>query len=77
MPKNAIVAINKISKSFNATRAVDRVSFTLKKAERVAVIGPNGAGKSTLLNVLSGELAPEAGSVFLGGKDITRSQSAE
>lgn len=36
-----------------------------------AVIGPNGAGKSTLVNLLSGDLRPSAGSVFLRGKDVT------
>ena len=45
----------------DAVCAVDRVSFTIEKGERVAFIGPNGAGKSTTLKLLSGILYPDAG----------------
>jgi ABC-type multidrug transport system ATPase subunit len=41
------------------------LSFTVKPGEVVAVTGPNGAGKSTLLKVLSGELKPTSGTVFM------------
>ena len=51
--------------------AVNDVSLALARGEVHAVIGTNGAGKSTLINLLSGEIAPSAGTVELLGRDIT------
>ena len=51
--------------------AVNEVSLALARGEVHAVIGTNGAGKSTLINLLSGEIAPSAGTVELLGRDIT------
>jgi ABC-type branched-subunit amino acid transport system ATPase component len=48
------------------------VSFEVGSGELVGLIGPNGAGKSTLFNIISGFLAPDAGSVRYGGADIRR-----
>jgi len=50
--------------------AVRGVSFALRAGEILALIGPNGAGKSTCFNMLNGQLAPDAGIVRLGGRDI-------
>ena len=50
-----------IAPQTEAVSAVDRVSFTIEKGERVAFIGPNGAGKSTTLKLLSGILYPDEG----------------
>jgi ABC-2 type transport system ATP-binding protein len=47
--------------------AVDRLSFSIARGERVASIGPNGAGKSTTLKVLAGILRPDAGDVKVLG----------
>ncbi len=61
-----------LRKSFGGLVAVDDVSFTLSRAERVALIGPNGAGKSTCFNLLSGEAAADTGHILLDGTDISR-----
>ncbi|HEU4457509.1 MAG TPA: ABC transporter ATP-binding protein [Methylibium sp.] len=61
-----------VSRHFGGLKAVDEVSLALARDEVHAVIGTNGAGKSTLINVLSGEIAPSAGSVTLLGQDVTR-----
>jgi branched-chain amino acid transport system ATP-binding protein len=60
-----------LTKRFGGLAAVHDVTLDLWRGRIHAVIGPNGAGKSTLTNLLSGDLAPSAGSVSLGGRDIT------
>ena len=60
-----------LTRRFGGLAAVSDVSLALSVGELHAVIGPNGAGKSTLANLLSGELAPSAGAVRLGGQDVT------
>src|SRR5580704_9284542 len=50
------------------------VSVTVQPGTVVAVLGPNGAGKTTLLRVASGLLRPSAGTVLLGGEDVTRAR---
>jgi ABC-2 type transport system ATP-binding protein len=56
-------------KRYDERAALDGVSFTVAPGESVAIAGPNGAGKTTLLSLLSGVVAPDAGSVELpGGK---------
>ena len=61
-----------LRKSFGSLLVTDDVSLTLAAGAREAVIGPNGAGKTTLFNLLSGELRPDAGTIRLAGRDITR-----
>jgi branched-chain amino acid transport system ATP-binding protein len=48
------------------------VNLTVEPGERRLIIGPNGAGKTTLFNLITGEIAPDAGSVTLFDRDITR-----
>ncbi len=66
-----ILQTHNLSRHFEGLAAVDGVSLSCRTNEVHAVIGPNGAGKSTLINLLSGELRPSAGSVFLRGANIT------
>jgi branched-chain amino acid transport system ATP-binding protein len=75
MPDPALRASN-LSKTFGGLVAVDRVDLDLFTTEVHAVIGPNGAGKTTMLAMLAGDLAPSAGSILLGGHDVT-TQSVE
>src|SRR5919106_2281885 len=60
-----------VAKIFGGLRAVDGISLTVAPGERRALIGPNGAGKTTLFNLISGELAPTAGRVYLEGAEVT------
>jgi branched-chain amino acid transport system ATP-binding protein len=60
-----------LSKSFGGIVATRDVSMTLAAGARHALIGPNGAGKTTFVNLLTGVLEPSAGTIELGGVDIT------
>ncbi|MBA3771937.1 MAG: ABC transporter ATP-binding protein [Ramlibacter sp.] len=67
----ALLSAKGLTKRFGGLTAVHEVSLDLWPGRIHAVIGPNGAGKSTLTNILSGDLAPTAGQVVLGGQDVT------
>ena len=67
----AILSLQGASKSFGALKVTDDVSFDLAPGEALGIIGPNGAGKSTLFNLITGNLRPDAGRVFLDGRDVT------
>ncbi len=60
-----------LSKRFGGLAAVADVTLSLAVGEIHAVIGPNGAGKSTLVNLLSGDLKPTGGEVYLAGQRVT------
>ena len=66
----AILAARGLSRRFGGLTAVRDVTLDLRLGEIHAVIGPNGAGKTTLVNLLSGELAPSAGSILFEGHEI-------
>ncbi|WP_299962184.1 ABC transporter ATP-binding protein [uncultured Roseobacter sp.] len=67
----ALLETRGLVKSFGALRATDAVSLTLHPGEIHALIGPNGAGKSTLIKQIAGGLAPDAGSIWFDGRDVT------
>jgi branched-chain amino acid transport system ATP-binding protein len=66
------LAVQNLSKSFGGLRVTANVNFAVEPGERRLIIGPNGAGKTTLFNLITGELTPDAGSVLLFDRDITR-----
>lgn len=54
----------------NMVKALDNVSFTVKKGEFIAIVGPSGSGKSTLLHIIGGVDKPTSGKVYMDGQDI-------
>jgi branched-chain amino acid transport system ATP-binding protein len=66
------LAVTGLTKSFGGLRVTNGVDLAIAPGERRLIIGPNGAGKTTLFNLITGELAPDAGSIALFGQDITR-----
>ncbi len=65
-----ILEVDGVRKSFGGVHAVDGVSFVLHAGEIRALIGPNGAGKTTFFNILTGQLAADAGRVRFRGQPI-------
>ena len=66
-----VLVVDNLAKHFGGLKAVDDISFVVKRGSVHALIGPNGSGKTTTLNVLSGLYTPTAGAVKLDGQDIT------
>lgn len=60
-----------LSRTFGGLDAVSDVSITVPQGEVRALIGPNGAGKTTLVGLISGRIAPSAGTVAFNGTDVT------
>lgn len=72
MTDSVIVATRDLGLDIGGAQIVADVSLEVRERELVAIIGPNGAGKTTLFNLLSGVMRPTAGTVELGGRDVTR-----
>ena len=67
-----LLRLEELSKSYGSLRVTDGVSLSLDEGETLGIIGPNGAGKTTLFNLIGGDVAPDAGRVWLRGADVTR-----
>ncbi len=65
---DALLRLESVSKHFGGLKAVDSVSFTMKRGEILGLLGPNGAGKTTCFNLVSGVYAPTSGRIFFEGR---------
>jgi branched-chain amino acid transport system permease protein len=72
-----LLKVERLSKAFGGLKALNAVSFEVKRQEIVAVIGPNGAGKSTLFNAITGLIKPDLGQVSLGSRVLTPARPRE
>jgi len=68
----AVLTAESLVRQYGGVRAVNGVSFSLRKGEILGLIGPNGAGKTTTFNLLSGFAVPQVGTVTFEGNDITK-----
>lgn len=72
-----MLKLSNIYKTFNIgtvdeKRLFNDFSLDIDKGEFVSIIGSNGSGKTTMLNIISGDVMPDSGNVYLSGKDITK-----
>ena len=66
-----MVKVTNLSKSYGDVAAVKGLSFELEKGKIYGFLGPNGAGKSTTMNIMTGYIAPSAGTVVINDHTIT------
>jgi len=66
------LAISDLEKSFGGLRVTRAINLNVAPGERRLIIGPNGAGKTTLFNLITGDIAPDSGSIRLFDTDLTR-----
>lgn len=64
------IAVTSLSKHFGSQKAVDDISFSMKKGEILGFLGPNGAGKSTTMKMLTCYIPPTSGTALINGFDI-------
>ena len=68
------IEVKNISKSYGTQKALDSISFSVKKGEIVGFLGPNGAGKSTLMKILTTYISADEGEAFVNGNDVISAQ---
>ncbi|MBC7525720.1 MAG: gliding motility-associated ABC transporter ATP-binding subunit GldA [Flavobacterium sp.] len=70
------IEVKNISKSYGAQKALDDVSFSVKKGEIVGFLGPNGAGKSTLMKILTTYITADSGTALINENDVITNPKA-
>ncbi len=70
MNSDVMIHTNDLSKSFGSFRALDKISFEVKRGEIVGFLGPNGAGKSTTMRILTCFISPTSGTAVVNGHDV-------
>lgn len=68
----SILKVQDVAVYYGGVKAVDGVTFEVKKGQIQGLIGPNGAGKSTVIDAITGRRRVNAGQVYLNGKNVTR-----
>ncbi len=66
-----MIEVKGLIKTYGNKRAVDGITFTVKRGEILGFLGPNGAGKSTTMKMITGFIRPDAGTASVGGIDVT------
>ena len=67
---DSFISIKRVSKHFGAVRAVDDISFDIRRGEFFSLLGPSGCGKTTLLRMLAGFEVPTAGEILIDGQPM-------
>lgn len=72
-----MILFENVTKKFGSSQALDEISFEIKQGEFVFIVGPSGAGKSTLLRILTREIIPSSGKVFVDKIDLIKMKDKE
>ncbi len=65
-----MIEVRELSKAYGPHKAIDRISFSVKKGEVVGFLGPNGAGKTTTMKIITGFMPPTSGVAKVAGFDV-------
>ena len=71
-----MIEVKGLVKTYGSKRAVDGVSFSVRKGDILGFLGPNGAGKSTTMKMITGFLRPDSGTATIAGIDVTENPVA-
>ncbi len=71
-----VVQVDRVSKRYGTTLAVDGLSFAIESGEVLGFLGPNGAGKTTTMRLITGFMPPTEGRVLIAGRDISEAPVA-
>ncbi|MDD5423707.1 MAG: ABC transporter ATP-binding protein [Candidatus Omnitrophica bacterium] len=75
--REVVIRIENLEKQFGGRKVLEGISLDVYKSETLVIVGGSGCGKSTLLRHIIGQLKPDAGKVYLFGKDITKANEDE
>ncbi|MBN9070328.1 MAG: ABC transporter ATP-binding protein [Rhizobiales bacterium] len=70
-PASSVLIARHVARHFGGLRAVNDVSFEVRRGEILGLIGPNGAGKTTMFDLLAGSIAPTSGEIMLNGVPVS------
>jgi len=73
----AQIRVEALNKSFGTFHAVKTASFTVEDGQFLCLLGPSGCGKTTTLRMIAGLELPTAGTIRLGGEDVTMNRASE
>lgn len=76
MATETLVEVKDLSRFYGNIPAVKNISFSVAKGEVLGFLGPNGAGKTTTMQIITGNLAPSAGSICIAGHDLLEDPQA-
>lgn len=68
----ALLTLTGVCKSYGALKVTDGIDLSVAEGETLGILGPNGAGKTSLFNLISGDVALDAGRIEYGGQDVSR-----